>query len=61
MKTVIEYNKYKSTLSKAERLYNSFYGEPKTYKEWAEKFNKVGEINRLIWEAIDENKIQNYK
>ena len=53
-KKELPWNKYKSTLDKAEKLYTSLYGEPKNHLEWAEKFNKVGNINRLTWEAIDD-------
>jgi hypothetical protein len=53
MKKELKWTKYESTLEEAEKLYLSLYGEPKNHLEWAEKFNKVGNINKLIWEAIE--------
>lgn len=52
----MKYSQYTSTIEYANQLYISLYGEPTTHREWAEKFNKVGDINRIIWAAI--NKIK---
>jgi len=40
--------KYLETLPKAYEIYEKLFGEPKTHAEWADRFNKVGEINRLL-------------
>ncbi len=49
----MNWTKYNSTLPIAEELYSVLYSEPKTHREVAEKFNKVGDINRLIHKAIE--------
>jgi hypothetical protein len=46
MKTECKYNP--KTLEQAYLIYNKLFGEPKTHEEWAERFNKVGEINRIL-------------
>lgn len=40
--------KYLETLPKAYEIYNKLSGEPKTHREWAERFNTVGDINEII-------------
>lgn len=40
--------KYLETLPKAEEIYNTLFPKPRTHEEWAERFNKVGAINRII-------------
>jgi len=40
--------KYLVTLPKAYEIYEKLFGEPKTHAEWAERFNKVGDINRIL-------------
>lgn len=52
MKEEIPFEEYKSTLAGAEELYNVLFGEPKTHKEVADKFNKVGLINRHILKTL---------
>ena len=46
----VEYKKYSAKLKVAEELYKKLVGEPKTAKEKADKFNKVGLIIRTILE-----------
>lgn len=41
---------YLETLPKAYEIYNKLLGEPKTHREWAERFNIVGDINKIIME-----------
>jgi len=43
-----EYEKYAKTLPKAEAICIELLGEPKTHAEWADRFNKVGAINKII-------------
>jgi hypothetical protein len=40
--------KYLNTLPKAYEIYFMLFGEPKTHIEWADRFNKVGEINKIL-------------
>jgi len=40
--------KYLETLPKAYEIYEKLFGEPKTHAEWADRFNKVGDINRIL-------------
>ena len=44
----MKYKNYSKTLPLSEEIHNKLYGQPKTHKEWAEKFNLVGKINRII-------------
>jgi hypothetical protein len=39
---------YSKTLSLSKEIYLEVFGEPKTHAEWADSFNKIGRINRLI-------------
>ncbi len=39
---------YSKTLPLSKEIYLEVFGEPKTHSEWADSFNKVGRINRLI-------------
>jgi hypothetical protein len=55
MKVRPESLKYLETLPKAYEIYEKLFGEPKTHKEWAERFNKVGEINRILMNKQDKN------
>ena len=43
--TFLEYQK---TLPKAKEIYLYLQGEPKTHREWAESFNKIGDINKIL-------------
>ena len=42
------YSDYKKTLPQAEKIYKELIGEPKSHREWAESFNIIGKINRII-------------
>ena len=44
----ISWKSYSKTLSLSKEIYLEVFGEPKTHAEWADSFNKVGRINRLI-------------
>jgi hypothetical protein len=39
---------YSKLLSLSEKIYLEMFGEPKSHTEWADSFNKIGRINRLI-------------
>ncbi len=39
---------YSKTLPLSKEIYLEVFGEPKTHAEWADSFNKIGRINRLI-------------
>jgi hypothetical protein len=50
---------YSKTLSLSKEIYLDVFGEPKTHAEWADSFNKIGRINRLIIKhANDKNNLQ---
>ena len=44
----ISWKSYSKTLSLSKEIYLDVFGEPKTHAEWADSFNKIGRINRLI-------------
>ncbi len=51
-----DYNSWKSyskTLPLSKEIYLEVFGEPKTHAEWADSFNKIGRINRLIIKHTD--------
>jgi hypothetical protein len=54
---MIETELYFKTLPLARNIYHAIYGEAKTHAEWANSFNIVGDINRLI---IKENEYEKY-
>lgn len=39
---------YLKTLPKAYDIYRELFGNPRTHAEWAERFNKVATINKII-------------
>jgi hypothetical protein len=39
---------YQKTLPKAKEIYLLIMGEPKTHTEWANSFNKIGDINKIL-------------
>lgn len=39
---------YNKTLHIARELYLKLFDEPTSHEEWAESFNKIGEINEVI-------------
>lgn len=45
---------YSKTLSLSKEIYLEVFGEPKTHAEWADSFNKIGRINRLIIKHTDD-------
>lgn len=44
----MKFKEYNKTLPLAEKIYNSLYGKPNTSIEIADRYNKVGVINRLL-------------
>ena len=44
----ISWKSYSKTLPLSKEIYLEVFGEPKSHSEWADSFNKVGRINRLI-------------
>lgn len=44
----MKFKEYSKTLEIAEEIYLNLFGKPKTHLEWAESFNKIGQINRSI-------------
>ena len=47
-KSEVNWKSYSETLSLSKEIYLDVFGEPKTHAEWADSFNKIGRINRLI-------------
>jgi hypothetical protein len=43
-----DWKSYSKTLPLSKEIYLEVFGEPKTHAEWADSFNKIGKINRLI-------------
>lgn len=43
-----EWEIWNRSLPQAEKIYKTLFGEPKTHREWANRFNIVGQINRII-------------
>ena len=44
----ISWKSYSKTLLLSKEIYLEVFGEPKSHSEWADSFNKIGRINRLI-------------
>jgi len=44
------WKKWNKTLPTAEKIYQELFGEPETHVEWANKFNKVGVINKILYD-----------
>ena len=47
-KIEVNWESYSETLPLSKEIYLEVFGEPKTHAEWADSFNKIGRINRLI-------------
>ena len=47
-KIEVNWKSYSKTLPLSKEIYLDVFGEPKTHAEWADSFNKIGKINRLI-------------
>ena len=47
---------YSKTLPLSKEIYLEVFGEPKTHAEWADSFNKIGKINRLIIKHTDDRR-----
>jgi hypothetical protein len=47
-KIEVNWKSYSETLPLSKKIYLDVFGEPKTHAEWADSFNKIGRINRLI-------------
>jgi hypothetical protein len=49
-----DWKSYSKTLPLSKEIYLEVFGEPKTHAEWADSFNKIGRINRLIIKHTDD-------
>ena len=47
-KLEVNWKSYSKNLSLSKEIYLDVFGEPKTHAEWADCFNKIGKISRLI-------------
>ena len=53
-KIEVNWKTYSETLPLSKEIYLEVFGEPKTHAEWADSFNKIGKINRLIIKHTDD-------
>lgn len=53
-KIEVNWKSYSKTLPLSKEIYLEVFGEPKTHAEWADSFNKIGKINRLIIKHTDD-------
>ena len=53
-KIEVNWKSYSETLPLSKKIYLDVFGEPKTHAEWADSFNKIGRINRLIIKHTDD-------
>jgi hypothetical protein len=44
----VKWSIYSKTLPMAREIYEAIYPEHTTHVQWAESFNKIGKINRII-------------
>lgn len=42
--------KYLDTIKLAKEIYLTLFGKPDTHTKWAESFNIIGEINKILYE-----------
>lgn len=50
----MKFSTYRKTLPKSKQVYIMLFGKPTTHKEWAESFNKIGDINNVLLKNDDE-------
>ncbi len=43
-----KFTEYRKTLPQAEEIYKEMMPKPKSHREWADSFNIIGKINRII-------------
>lgn len=59
-KTIIHnFEKYSKTLPIARNLYNNIFPKPTTHAEYMDSFNKIGKINEIIINTIENEKYYN--
>ena len=44
----VSWKSYSELLLLSRKVYLDLFGEPKTHAEWADSFNKISRINRII-------------
>ena len=55
----MKFKEYSKTLPLAREIYFMVKGPARTHKEWAESFNTIGDINKLIIKKNGEEKSGN--
>ena len=50
-----DWKSYSRILPLSKEIYLEVFGEPKTHAEWADSFNKIVIINRLIIKHTNDN------
>ena len=48
----MKFNEYSKTLPMAREIYEAIYPKHTTHAQWADSFNKIGKINRIIIKNI---------
>lgn len=54
---VYEFKEYSKTLEISTKICEAIYPKVTTHSEWADRFNKIGEINRIIIDTIRKEKV----
>jgi hypothetical protein len=44
----VPWKEYSKTLPTATKIYEALFKEPESHEEWANKINKVGDINKVL-------------
>ena len=50
--------KYLDTIKISKEIYLTLFGNPDSHVKWAESFNIIGEINKILYER---NKIRGFE
>lgn len=57
---MVDYEKYSKTLDIARKICEAIYPQPTSHAEWADMFNKIGNVNQIIMENF-KNETQIHK
>jgi len=56
----MDYKEYYKTLDIARKICEAIYPKPTSHTEWADMFNKIGNVNLIIMESF-KNETQIHK
>ena len=48
MNKELVWEEYSKTLPVATKIYETLFKEPESHEEWANKINKIGDINKVL-------------